>query len=262
MKTARERFYRSFESSARWNSFRIKVETTDLYIRASRLHERETTLLIEETRKAIREHIEMQPDFLTSLKPVPRVPGAAPLIARMYEAGEKSCTGPMSSVAGIIAETVGRSLMHYNDEVIVENGGDNWMSLQSPASIAVYAGTSVFTGRIALSIDETYGPVGVCTSSGRVGHSLSFGKADSVTVISPDAALADAVATGACNIVQDKSDLERALDYACSIEGILGALIIFRDSLAARGMIEIVDPTAPPSRNDVETGAQHGDSNE
>jgi ApbE superfamily uncharacterized protein (UPF0280 family) len=95
-----------------------------------------------------------------------------------------------------------------------------------------------------------------------VGHSLSFGKADSVTVISPDAALADAVATGACNIVQEKSDLERALDYACSVEGIHGALIIFRDSLAARGMIEIVDPSAPPSRNDVETGAKYGDSDE
>ena len=38
-------------------------------------------------------------------------------------------------------------------------------------------------------------PAAVCTSSGTVGHSLSFGEADSVTVLASSTALADAVAT-------------------------------------------------------------------
>jgi ApbE superfamily uncharacterized protein (UPF0280 family) len=44
-----------------------------------------------------------------------------------------------------------------------------------------------------------------------VGHSISLGTADSVTVFSPDPILADAVATAVCNdlSIEDQSCLER-----------------------------------------------------
>ncbi len=61
-----------------------------------------------------------------------------------------------------------------------------------------------------------------------MGHSLSLGDCDLATVVSHDAALADAVATMTCNKIKDEADIERALAYAASLEGVRGVLI-FRD---------------------------------
>lgn len=41
----------------------------------------------------------------------------------MAWAGVKANVGPMAAVAGAMAEYVGRDLLKYSKEVIVENGG-------------------------------------------------------------------------------------------------------------------------------------------
>ena len=71
-------------------------------------------------------------------------------------------------------------------------------------------------------------PVGLCTSSGTVGHSLSLGKADSVTVLAPSAALADAAATRLGNEVSggDRKNINEVLEIAKTIPGLLGVFII------------------------------------
>jgi ApbE superfamily uncharacterized protein (UPF0280 family) len=81
-------------------------------------------------------------------------------------------------------------------------------------------------------------PLGVCTSSGTIGHSLSFGCADSVIIISKNTALADAVATATGNLVKTKKDLQKAIDFARAIKGISGVVIIIKNNMVSWGSVE------------------------
>jgi len=146
----------------------------------------------------------------------------------------------MASVAGVIAEYVGRRLLPYSDEVIIENGGDIFVKKNSAVTVAVFAGKSPLSLKIGLRIDPCGLPIALCTSSGTVGHSLSFGKADAVCVISRSCALADAAATSVGNQVKSKHDIENALEFGKSIPGVTGLLIIIGDKLGAWGDLEIV----------------------
>ena len=71
-------------------------------------------------------------------------------------------------------------------------------------------------------------PLGICTSSGKIGHSISFGESDSVTVISKSPSLADGLATRIANDVagEDSEDkvanaLETAENYREYYNGVL-----------------------------------------
>ena len=83
-------------------------------------------------------------------------------------------------------------------------------------------------------------PLGICTSSGTVGHSLSFGKADAVCILSRSAALADAAATAVGNIIQEKKDIELGLERGKEIEGVLGTLIIVGEKMGVWGNIKLI----------------------
>ena len=106
--------------------------------------------------------------------------------------------------------------------------------------MGIYTGKPPYSGKIALRIEPEETPAGVCTSSGTVGHSLSFGRADAAIVISPSTALADAAATAIGNLVTDDDCLERGIEFAKGIEGIRGVAIIKGDRMALWGHIEIV----------------------
>jgi len=166
----------------------------------------------------------------------------APQIVRaMASDAEKVGVGPMAAVAGAVAEWVGRELLPLSREVIVENGGDIFLKTARVRSIGVYAGeASPFTGKIALEIRPEETPLGVCTSSGTVGHSLSFGSADACIVISPSTPLADAAATAIGNRVKSTADIPQAIDFARSIEGIRGAVIMKDDQIGFWGEVKIV----------------------
>lgn len=58
-----------------------------------------------------------------------------------------------------------------------------------------FAGESSLSMQVGVKLAAQTMSVAVCISSGTVGHSLSFGLADSVTVIVGSTALADAAAT-------------------------------------------------------------------
>jgi ApbE superfamily uncharacterized protein (UPF0280 family) len=83
-------------------------------------------------------------------------------------------------------------------------------------------------------------PLALCTSSGTVGPSLSYGKADAVTVRARSAALADAAATALGNRVSRASDIQGAIRQAQSIEGLGGIIIIKDDQVGAWGEMELV----------------------
>jgi ApbE superfamily uncharacterized protein (UPF0280 family) len=158
----------------------------------------------------------------------------------MYRAATAAGVGPMAAVAGAVARWVGRMLREKSDWVIVENGGDIHIDTGRPVTVGLYAGTSPFSGRIGLRLDPGPMPLGVCTSSATVGPSLSFGRADAATVVSRDAALADAAASGLGNRISGPADLEAALSWVLDVPGVMGALAVCGGRMAARGEIEIV----------------------
>ena len=86
--------------------------------------EKETRDLVFESRHQIESYIQMHPDFLTALEPYPEDPYAPPLVREMIECTREVGVGPMASVAGAIAEYVGKHLLKKTNQVIVENGGD------------------------------------------------------------------------------------------------------------------------------------------
>lgn len=83
-------------------------------------------------------------------------------------------------------------------------------------------------------------PCGICTSSGTVGHSKSFGVADAVVVLARQASLADAAATAIGNKVSSRESVKEAIDFAQSIPALSGVVIIKDDVLGVWGEIELV----------------------
>jgi hypothetical protein len=124
---------------------------------------------------------------------------------------------------------------------IVENGGDIFINAPDRiVSVGIFAGDSPLSYQVALKINPEESPLGICTSSSTVGHSLSFGKADAVCVKSKSTPLADAAATSICNLVTGEGDIKRALDMSLKITGVLGVVIIVGGKIGAIGDVEFV----------------------
>lgn len=233
------RFYRENIKSNNLTFFQAGVEQTDLYIGAQRNLKERAVTFIEEYRQQLAAYIRQHPEFLHSLVPVKPLNIAPPIVVDMCNASTLAKVGPMAAVAGAMSKFVGKRLLEFSQEVIVENGGDIFIKSNKDRTIGIYAGNSPLSGKIALKIKKDDTPCGICTSSGTVGHSLSFGKADAAVVIHPDASVADACATALGNIVKIPKDIEGALSYINKIPKIHGALVICGEALGAIGDIEI-----------------------
>jgi hypothetical protein len=221
-------------------SFRIHIRQTDLLIRAERKLEKEASGLVQEGRLQIENYIKLNPSFATTLEPWLADPTAPELIAEMISAGRRAGVGPMAAVAGAVAEYVGLGLLCHSNRVIVENGGDIFIKTDRPVTAAVLAGDSPLSGRLGIRVPPGSTPVGVCCSSGRVGHSLSRGRADAACIVSRSTALADAAATALGNLVSGPRDIKRAAQSMSGFEGVAGGVIIAGSQMAAWGDIDLV----------------------
>ncbi len=235
-----QRTYRRDIKAGDLVSFQAAVKETDLYIRASRDLSVEAVAAINEVRGPLEHYIREHPVFLHSLEPLPVEKDAPDIVQRMAQAARLANVGPMAAVAGAVAQMVGEKLLQSSAEVIVENGGDIYLKVSRKRMIAVYAGDSVFTGKLALEVEPGRTPLGVCTSSGKVGPSLSLGIADAAVVIAPSAALADAAATAVGNMVKTEKDVDAAIEFGRSIKGISGIVIIAGGKMGAWGDIKLV----------------------
>ncbi len=235
------RTYRHWIEGKDLVSFTVTIAETDLYVRAATNLQSKALRMVKKYRSQLESYIEKAPEFLTSLKPLP-VPAKAPNIVKdMIEAGNRVGVGPMASVAGAVAEYVGKELLEYSPEIIVENGGDIFLKINRKRIVGIYAGDSPLTGKLGLEIEAKDTPLGVCTSSGTVGHSLSFGKADAVVTLSASAALADAAATAIGNRIQRPEDFNSAIEFAKTIEGLKGTVLIIGKSVAAWGNVKLCE---------------------
>ncbi|MBN2238648.1 MAG: UPF0280 family protein [Dehalococcoidales bacterium] len=223
-------------------SFTVTLKETDLYIRATKNLKGKAERLVTKYRQSLEKYISRHPDFLSTLEPYEAGEGAPLIIKAMAEAGQKAGTGPMAAVAGTIAEFVGKELLEYSPEMIIENGGDIFLKSLKKRHISVFAGKSSLSEKISIEIDPDETPLGICTSSGTIGHSLSYGNADAVVVLSPSTPLADAAATAIGNIVQTPEDIPSGLEKAETIPGVKGVLIIIGDKAGAWGDIKLDRP--------------------
>ena len=238
------RTYRDTTGNADLKRFRVSVKETDLYLGVDLASyspdlEKRVENLVLALRHDLENYIALDGEFKTTLIPRVLAPGAPPIAVLMAKAANLAGVGPMAAVAGAFAEYVGKWLLETCSEVIVENGGDIFMASTKKRLVGVFAGASPFSGRLAVEIPPDKMPVGICTSSGTVGPSLSFGKADAAIIIAHSAALADAAASAAGNVVQDAKNVKKGIAVAKKIPGVLGAILIKDDQLAVWGDFNI-----------------------
>ncbi len=235
----RERAYRGLVSGKDLVSFQVLVKETDLLIQARKDLREPAHQAVLRCRYQLETYLQDHPGFFHSLTPVPGDDFAPALVREMIRAAQAAEVGPMAAVAGAVAESVGRDLLSDSPEVIVENGGDLFIRSAREVKIAVFAGSSPLSLRVGLKISGAAEGLGVCTSSGTVGPSLSFGKADAVCILAPSAALADAAATAVGNVVKSPGDLAAGLKRAQGIEGVTGAILIIGEKIGAWGGVEL-----------------------
>lgn len=218
--------------------FSVAVGETDLQISAARPLVEQARAAIRRCREPLERYLAEHSGFGRALVPWPCPAEAPEIVRRLCAAGLAAGVGPMAGVAGAVAQAVGEELAELSPEIIVENGGDIWLRSSRPRRIRLFAGPSPLSDRFALVIPPTLG-LGICTSSASVGPSLSFGRADAATVLSEDAALADAAASTLGNLAQSAADIERALELVRAIPGVRGALLVVGDRLGAWGEVEL-----------------------
>lgn len=240
------RWYRKIVDSTRFTTIQVEWLETDLWIAIDRasFNPAIPPFILEQIkglRNVLDEYISKNEQFLHSLVPIPDDLSAPQEVRRMIIASTVAGIGPMSAVAGLFSEVIGNAVIkHFNiEEIIVENGGDLFIFIKKDIDILVYAGNSPLSNKIAVTIPHEMSPLGLCTSSGTVGHSLSFGKADAVMIACKDTAIADSLATRFGNEVKTIEDIEHALKLAESFKEILSVLIITGDRIGIRGQFTI-----------------------
>jgi len=123
------------------------------------------------------------------------------------------------------------------DEAIVENGGDIYLQTVEPVIIGLHTGTTALADRLAFSLPAEQTPIAICSSSGKMGHSMSLGRCDLAVVVAKDTALADAAATEAANRVTTVDQVDETLEQIAQIEGIDGVLIVKDDRIGLAGRL-------------------------
>jgi len=188
-------------------------------------------------RAELEEYIALHPIFRSSLEPLDVGEDAPCVVRLMAEAANRTGVGPMAAVAGAIADLMLEEVVEKGCRfAIIENGGEIAMKVDRAAKVAVYAGSSPFSGRIGFEVMPEDTPMGVCTSSGTVGRAISFGRADAAVAFADCAALGDAAATAIGNQVKSEGDVRKAAEFAKKL-GIRGAVVIKGRSIAAWGRI-------------------------
>ncbi len=196
-------------------------------------------------REIIQGFITRDPFFQLTLEAYNAPEDAAPLIKRMCEASRLAQVGPMASVAGAIAEeAVGSMVKAGAEHAIVDNGGDIALYLSEETVVGLYAGGH--WSNMGLRCAPRKEIFGICTSSGTIGPSISFGIADAATVISSNVTLADACATMLGNMIKSKEEsiIGSALERTRSVPGIEGALVIAENKIAMSGRLPPLVKTA------------------
>lgn len=222
-------------------SFQIVVEQTDLFIVAEKNLKDEALAAVHEIRGILNAHFVLNPEFATSLVPVAVPADVHPVIKAMADGAIACKVGPMAAVAGAVAQFVADQLLPNSPNVIVENGGDIYMHSTNPRKIGLLADPDSGT-KIGLAIEAKDFPLSICSSSGTIGHSLSLGNGDLVTVRAKDARFADAAATTLANLLKSPADVPLVIEKARALSehGLDGIFVQYDSKIGAWGNLELI----------------------
>ena len=125
----------------------------------------------------LKAHINRNQDFLLSMEPIGKYDdNLSEIICRMYESSSHADVGPMACVAGTISElSLDYLIGNGSSYSIVENGGDIALVNDTKVLCGIYSNNQVLGNSIAFEIKPRKKQLGICTSSGKIGHSISFG---------------------------------------------------------------------------------------
>jgi ApbE superfamily uncharacterized protein (UPF0280 family) len=240
------RTYRTQFNSERFKGFVVRYLETDLWIGVnpeSFNNEMQEVALakMKSLRIKFDSYIKTEPFFKKSLKPFQPKDEAPSEAKEMAVAAEKAGVGPMAAVAGLFAREIGEEIIQNFSvkELVIENGGDIFMLLQDELVLSVFAGESILSERIGLVISAKNKKMGICTSAGTVGRSISYGVADAVVVVCDNILLADAFATALGNKVKSPNHVEKVIKLAENYPEIQSVLIICEDKIGVKGENEI-----------------------
>ncbi len=189
------------------------------------------------SRNVLETYIQNHPGFQDTHVPYSLCEKTPDPVQSMILETAKVGVGPMASVAGAFAETALRAMADAGaEQAVVDNGGDIAFLIREPVRVGIYAGRSSIRN-LAMDVRPREGVFGICTSSGTVGPSFSYGLADAAVVVSKNVVLADAAATALGNRVREDVDLSTCFDFMNTLPEIEGALVVFRDKIALWGVL-------------------------
>ncbi len=232
------RTYRAATRPFGLDAFRVIAAETDLLIHAACDVAEASACVVMRLRRELESYLASHPRFGEAHVPVP-VEAGAPGIARdLARAAASAGVGPMAGVAGAFAEAVAREIEPLSAEVIVENGGDIYLMGSVERVVALWAGPDA--PYIGLRVGPERLPCAVATSSGTIGPSVSYGRANAATCIAVSGALADAAASAVGNRIRVAADLDGALAAGRAIDGVDGIVAVVDGAVAAWGAVELV----------------------
>lgn len=242
-----DRKYRKSFAAGRWHGFSVCYKETDLWIGIDRASWNEdipsfASSYVQSLRHEMDSWIASHAEYAASLVPVECTDDAPLIFRQMAEVAFHSGIGPMSAVAGAVAAFTGRAIKEWFGvvEVLVENGGDIYADIATDMDVSVFAGRSPLSERVGLHIKADGQPFGICTSSGTVGPSLSFGKADAVMIVCRDAMLADTYATAYANMVKTEEDVDICIEDINGNSEIMAAMAIKGGKMGVCGCMDFV----------------------
>jgi len=228
---------------------KLEIGETAATIGAEREHLDVAVEAIKEARAEIERQVRKDRFFLTTLEPYTPEPTSGQVIGRMCRAAKAAGVGPMATVAGAIAQEGLEAMAgHGCRHAWVDNGGDISLLAERPVTVEVFhePGEGI---AFALELERTEGPMGICSSSGTLGHSISLGNADVAVAIASDAVLADALATAIGNRVSGPGDLASCFEPFLGIPGFVGGIVMAGGEVAVQGDIpRLVEVEHNPDR--------------
>lgn len=234
------------EINQRWQRYHLEDRETIVTILCEKAFIDVGWVAIQTARQELDLYIQDNPVFRTSHRPLQLQSEMPEAARRMTEAASRVEVGPMAAVAGTLA-WLGVEAMQAAGaaEAVVDNGGDIAFWIKEPAIVGIYAGPAF--NSLAFKVDPRDAIFGICTSSGTIGPSTSYGHSDAAIAISEDVALADAAATALGNRVKSRDHLEGVFDFLQETVAIEGAAVVVQDQLALWGSVpEIVRSDVNP----------------
>ncbi|MFW5487068.1 MAG: UPF0280 family protein [Desulfovibrio sp.] len=226
--------------------FQVVVQETDLHIIARCDLSKEAAETVRLLRAKLETYITLHPEFARSLVPVDCHPEASEIVRRMCVAGKAANVGPMAAVAGTIAQMTAERLHYISPDILVENGGDIYAFSTRERTVGLLPDPTNDM-IVGITVPPQDFPVSFCSSSGTIGHSLSFGNGDLVTVRSSNASLADAAATGLANLLHGPKDVHKVIAGARALEdeGVEGVFVQYGKEVGIWGKMELAMVAMP-----------------